>query len=120
GKDVDARTDIFAFGAVLHEMLTGAKAFGGKSHAGLTVAILVYEPAPVSSLHPSAPPALDRVVRKCLAKDPDERWQSVGDLRSELEWVAQGGAASATPRTAGGTRGRRLAAWAIAALAAVA
>ncbi len=101
GREADARTDVFAFGAVLHEMLTGAKAFAGKSQASLTVAILEHDPAPVSTLVPSAPAALDRVVRKCLAKSPDDRWQSAADLASELDWIAQGGA---SPRPAAATR----------------
>ena len=81
GQEADARTDIFAFGAVLYEMLTGRKAFEGKSHASLIGAILEHDPAPVSTLVPSAPAALDRVVRKCLAKSPDDRWQSAAGSR---------------------------------------
>src|SRR5207302_7889185 len=71
GKEADARTDIFAFGAVVYEMLTGRKAFEGKSHASLIAAILEHEPPPIATLQPLTPPTLDRVVRKCLAKDPD-------------------------------------------------
>ena len=73
---IDPRTDIFAFGAVVHEMATGKKAFEGKSHASLISAIMSSEPAPISSLQPMTPPALDRVVKKCLAKEPDDRWQT--------------------------------------------
>src|ERR1700726_3652758 len=76
GKEADARRDIFAFGVVVYEMATGKKAFEGKSQASLIAAILEHEPTPMSSLQPMTPPALDRVVKKCLAKDPDERWQS--------------------------------------------
>jgi eukaryotic-like serine/threonine-protein kinase len=84
--DVDARTDLFAFGAVLYEMATGKPAFSGKSRASLSAAILSSEPAPMGRLQPVVPPALERVVKKCLAKDPDERWQNAGDLKSELLW----------------------------------
>jgi hypothetical protein len=98
-------------------MVTGAKAFAGKSQASLTVAILEHDPAPVSTLAPSAPAALDRVVRKCLAKSPDERWQSAADLASELDWIAQGGAVAQVLH--GGHRPARLA-WTIAALAVIA
>jgi eukaryotic-like serine/threonine-protein kinase len=73
GKEVDARTDIFAFGAVTYEMATGKKAFEGESHASLIAKILETDPPPMSSLQPMTPPALDRVVRKCLAKEPEER-----------------------------------------------
>ncbi len=107
GREADARTDVFAFGAVLHEMLTGAKAFAGKSQASLTVAILEHDPAPVSTLVPSAPAALDRVVRKCLAKSPDDRWQSAADLASELDWIAQGGAVAQVRTAAPGPRAWR-------------
>jgi serine/threonine protein kinase len=73
GKDADARTDIFAFGAVVYEMATGKKAFEGKSQASLVAAILEHDPPPIAASQPLTPAALDRVVKKCLAKDPDER-----------------------------------------------
>ena len=91
GKDVDARTDIFSFGAVVYEMATGKRAFEGKSQASLIAAILEREPAPMSSLQPMTPPALDRVVRKCLSKEPGNRWQTPKDLCDELKWIAEGG-----------------------------
>jgi len=98
GENADARTDVFAFGALLFEMLTGRKAFEGKSQASLVAAILEHDPPSITSLQPMSPPAIDRVVRQCLAKDPDERWQTAGDLRRELEWVADVGA-DALPST---------------------
>src|ERR1700720_1580805 len=91
GKDVDARTDIFAFGAVVYEMATGKRAFEGKSQASLIAAILEREPPPMSSLQPMMPPALDRVVKKCLAKEPEKRWQAASDVCDELKWIAEGG-----------------------------
>jgi serine/threonine-protein kinase len=91
GKEVDARTDIFAFGAVVYEMATGKKAFEGKSQASLMVAILEREPPAMSSLQPMTPPALDRVVKKCLAKEPEKRWQAASDICDELKWIAEGG-----------------------------
>jgi eukaryotic-like serine/threonine-protein kinase len=97
GHEADPRTDIFAFGVVLYEMLTGRKAFEGKSQASLIAAILEREPPPISSAQPLTPPALDRVVKKCLAKDPDDRWQSARDLHDELKWIAESGSHAGIP-----------------------
>jgi serine/threonine protein kinase len=88
GEKVDARTDIFAFGALLHEMLTGTRPFTADSQAGLIAAVLEHDAPPVSERQPLAPASLDRLVRKCLAKNPDDRWQTARDLKSELVWVA--------------------------------
>lgn len=99
GEDVDHRTDIFSLGAVLHEMATGKKAFTGASRASLIGAIMSTEPPPISSIQPMTPPALDHVVRRCLAKDPDERWQSAADVASELRWVAESGSQAGAPAT---------------------
>ena len=87
GKDADTRTDLFAFGTVLYEMLTGRKAFEGKSQASLISAIMSGEPPGLSSLEPLTPPLLERVIKRCLEKDPDDRWQSARDLHEELGWV---------------------------------
>ena len=89
GKELDGRSDIFSLGAVLYEMLTGQKAFAGKSQLIVASAILEKEPAPISSIKPMTPPALDHVIRKCLAKDLEDRWQSAHDLKGELEWISQ-------------------------------
>src|ERR1700730_6507351 len=91
GKELDGRSDIFSFGAVLYEMLTGQRAFGGKSQLSVASAILEKEASPISSIKPMTPPALDHAIKKCLAKVPDERWQSASDLASELKWIAEGG-----------------------------
>ncbi len=89
--EIDARTDIFAFGTVVYEMATGKKAFEGKSQASLIAKILETDPPPMSSLQPMTPTALDRVVKKCLAKEPEARWQSARDLHDELQWIKEGG-----------------------------
>ncbi|MDA2930745.1 protein kinase [Acidobacteria bacterium AH-259-O06] len=97
GKEADARTDIFAFGALLYEMATGRKAFEGKSQASLIAAILERHPPPISTLQPLTPPALDHAVRRCLAKEPDERWQSANDLTGELKWIVEAGSQAGLP-----------------------
>ncbi len=108
GEKADARTDIFAFGAMLYEMVTGQRAFQGESRASLIAAIMSSEPRPISELQPMTPPLLDRVVRRCLAKDPDERWQSTGDLTAELQWIAEGVVHADGPAPSGGAGWRRV------------
>jgi len=88
GKEVDARSDIFSFGSVLYEMVSGRPAFPGKSQLSVASAILEKDPEPISTLQPLTPPALDRTIRTCLAKDAEERWQSTRDLLLELKWIA--------------------------------
>jgi serine/threonine protein kinase/dipeptidyl aminopeptidase/acylaminoacyl peptidase len=97
GRDVDARTDIFAFGSVLYEMATGQKAFSGRGQASLISSIMTAEPVPVSSVAPMTPPAFDRVVRTCLAKDPDDRWQTARDVDLQLQGIQQDRSAAIAP-----------------------
>jgi Tol biopolymer transport system component len=121
GKESDARSDIFSFGAVIYEMATGRKAFDGKSHAALISAILKDEPAPVSSIAPMTPPALDRVVKTCLAKDPEDRFQTAHDIKLQLQWIAEGGSQVGLPAPIAHRRkSRERLAWGLAAAAAVA
>ena len=92
GHEADHRTDIWAFGCVVYEMVTGQKAFAGKSQASLIGAILKDEPRPMSARQPTSPPMLDRLIGVCLAKDPDERWQGAGDIGRQLKFAAEGSA----------------------------
>lgn len=100
GKEADARTDIFSLGAVLYETVTGKRAFEGSSRASLIVSIMATNPRPLRELQPMSPPALDRLIQKCLAKDPDRRWQSAADVGDELLWIATG------PIEPGGSHGQ--------------
>ncbi|HEY3204694.1 MAG TPA: protein kinase [Thermoanaerobaculia bacterium] len=113
GKEADARTDIFAFGATLYEMATGKKAFSGATQASLISAILRDDPQPISRIHTMSPPALDRVVKTCLAKDPEDRWQSAADIKRELGWVAEGSEAGTPAAAPAARRDRERVAWAV-------
>ena len=119
GKEADARADLFAFGAVLYEMLTGRKAFSGGSHASLISSIMSSHPPPVSAVMTLAPAALDQLIARCLAKDPEDRWQSARDVKLQLAWIAESPAASSAPAVAGRTSRERVA-WVLAALMLVA
>jgi serine/threonine protein kinase/WD40 repeat protein len=105
GKEADARTDLWALGCVLYEMATGTRAFQADSQASLVAAIMDREPPEMATLRPLSPPALEHVVKRCLTKDPGERWQSARDVAHALEWVTQQGAA--VPVTAPDTRRSR-------------
>jgi serine/threonine protein kinase len=120
GKGVDGRSDLFSLGAVLYEMLTGKRAFEGKTQLSVASAILEREPEPLSVAKPVTPPALQHAIRRCLAKDPDERWQTGRDLAGELKWIA-GGSSQAGTAIAGSskTNWRERASWGLAGLLAM-
>jgi serine/threonine protein kinase len=114
GKELDGRSDIFSLGAVLYEMMTGQRAFPGKSQLSVASAILEREPAPISTVKPMTPPALDHTVKKCLAKIADERWQSASDVASELRWIGESGSQSGvSASTTEPRRNRERLAWAV-------
>ncbi|MBZ5536863.1 MAG: serine/threonine-protein kinase [Acidobacteriia bacterium] len=97
GKEADSRSDIFSFGAVLYEMVTGRRAFPGKSRSSAASATLEKGPEPIRTLQPMTPPALDRAIRRCLSNDVENRWQSARDLLLELKWVAEAGSQASGP-----------------------
>jgi eukaryotic-like serine/threonine-protein kinase len=97
GKELDGRSDIFSLGAVLYEMLTGQRAFPGKSQLSVASAILEKEPAPITTIKPMTPPALDHAIRRCLEKELEKRWQSAADLAGELQWIAETGSQAGVP-----------------------
>ncbi len=118
GKEADARSDIFAFGAVLYEMATGRKAFSGKSQASLIGSILRDDPTTISEIAPMMPPAFNRVVKTCLSKDPEDRFQTAHDVKLQLQWVAEGGSMAGVPAPVVARRkNREKLAWAVAAVA---
>src|SRR5215813_11763054 len=97
GKEADARTDIFAFGALVYEMVSGKRAFEGKSKAHLIAAIVSVDPEPLSKLQPTTPPALAFLLKRCLEKDPEDRQQTAWDVLCELRWIAEGGSETGMP-----------------------
>jgi Tol biopolymer transport system component len=110
-KEADSRSDIFAFGSVIYEAATGQKAFEGDSQASLIAKIMTQDPRPISELVPMTPPALDRVVKTCMAKDPDRRFQSAHDLKLQLEWILEGGSQAGIPAPVAVKRRRREHVW---------
>jgi Tol biopolymer transport system component/tRNA A-37 threonylcarbamoyl transferase component Bud32 len=104
GAEADARSDIFSFGCALYEMAAGRRPFDGKSQVGVLAAILEKEPEPISVVQPMTPPALEKLIRTCLAKDPEERWQSAHDLKLQLEAISEMGSKAGVPAVVAGAR----------------
>jgi len=118
GQEADARTDIFGFGALLYEMVTGHTAFQGKSRVSLIASIMEHEPQPIANHQPLSPPALDRLIRQCLKKDPEVRWQTAHDLSLQLRWIEEGGSQLGVPApVAARRRHREWGSWLVAAAA---
>jgi Tol biopolymer transport system component len=97
GKEADGRSDVFAFGAMVYEMLTGKRPFEGKSQLSVASAILEKDPELISKIQPLTPPSLQYLVQTCMAKEPDQRFQSVHDLKLQLQWIVVGGSQTGTP-----------------------
>jgi eukaryotic-like serine/threonine-protein kinase len=111
GRETDRRSDIFSLGAILYEAVTGREAFEGTSHASVISAILRDEPRPISQIEPMAPRELERVVRTCMAKDPEDRWQSARDVAVQLKWIGEGSQAGAAAPVIARRKGRERLAW---------
>jgi Tol biopolymer transport system component len=107
GVELDSRSDIFSLGAVLYEMTTGRKAFPGKSQLSVASAILEKEPEPICAVTPLTPPSLDHAIRRCLAKDREDRWQTARDLAGELNWIREAGVQAGLPAMDPGAAGTR-------------
>jgi Tol biopolymer transport system component len=121
GGEAGPRSDIFSFGCVLYEMLTGQKAFSGKSQASLIGSIMNSDPTPISSIQPMIPASLDRIVRGCLAKEPEHRWSTAHDVMLQLQWIAEGGSLAGVPAPVVARRkNREKLAWGVAAALALA
>ncbi|MBA3637891.1 MAG: serine/threonine-protein kinase [Acidobacteriota bacterium] len=120
-REVDARTDIFAFGCVLYELITGHRAFEGQTSSSIMAAVLATKPRPIEELVPLTPPALERIISRCLAKDPEDRWHTARDVAAELQWVSQGGSKVGLPALVSGRRRvRESLAWVACGLATIA